>query len=125
MYCRLKIVYSIAREIHVQSAGASRSQLRTGGSEADFYAGHKRDKKFRIFFFSFSPRGTRRNGIRAEGRRSARVRDRSGGRGNGKSARYYAPLTSGKRRRTISGRERERERLFILLPANQPRRAIL
>lgn len=36
------------------------------------------------------------------------MRDRSSGRGNGKSARYYAPLTSGKRRRTISRRETTR-----------------
>jgi len=34
--------------------------------------------------------GHARDGVRAEEKRK---RDRSGGRGNGKSARYYAPLT--------------------------------
>lgn len=52
---------------------------------------HEREEKFNIFFFaSPAAAGHARDGVRAE---EERKRDRSGGRGNGKSARYYAPLT--------------------------------
>lgn len=50
------------------------------------------DRRILTFFFFVSPvaAGHARSGVRAE---EERKRDRSGGRGNGKSARYYAPLT--------------------------------
>lgn len=69
--CRLRIAYAIAREIHVRSAARSRSRLRRGGSEADFYAGRGMREISHFFRLTFAA-GHARNGIRAEGR-GARV----------------------------------------------------
>lgn len=106
-------IFNRAGKFPSSRRGGVAGWLRNGGSAADFYASRReKDGKSRIFFLPLSPRGTREIGF-ARKVEALEMLDRSGGRGNGKSARYYAPLTSGKRRRTISGRETML--LFILL----------